>query len=201
MIEIWKPVLGYEGYYIVSNIGRIASVNRYVKNKAGGMTLIKGQMLKPQTSLKGYKTITLHKRCKPKTFQIHRLVAVAFIENPLNLPQVNHKDTDKSNNTVSNLEWITNYDNMQHAIRNNCFGEFTDAQLYSVKKNLEKAVSKRKKKVVQMTFTGEIIATHDSVADAQRKTKINNSKICMCCKHKRITAGGYRWEYYQEDIT
>ena len=101
MIEEWRPVVGYEGLYEVSNTGRVRSVDRYVKTCYGSYRLHKGKVLSPGIRPDGYLVVSLQYRM----FRVHRLVAEAFLPNPDNLPQVNHKDEDKSNNRVDNLEW------------------------------------------------------------------------------------------------
>lgn len=113
-IEIWKSVQGYEGLYEVSNLGQI---RRFYK----GDFYTKGsysRILKPCLDKKGYSRVYLSKNGKDKTLRIHRLVALAFISNPNNLPQVNHKNNIKNQNNVENLEWITNLNNMRHAWKN-----------------------------------------------------------------------------------
>ena len=98
--EIWKDIRGYEGKYQVSNIGNVRSLNyRGVKGKV--------KRLKTECNNCGYILVFLYKECKPKGYSVHRLVAEAFIPNPNNLPQVNHKDENKANNCVWNLEWCT----------------------------------------------------------------------------------------------
>ena len=101
MIEEWRPVVGYEGLYEVSNTGRVRSVDRYVKTCYGSYRLHKGKVLSPGIRPDGYLVVSLQYRM----FRVHRIVAEAFLPNPDNLPQVNHKDEDKSNNRVDNLEW------------------------------------------------------------------------------------------------
>ena len=103
MIEEWRPVVGYEGLYEVSNIGRVRSIDRYVKTCYGSYRLHKGKVLSPGIRPDGYLVVSLQYRM----FRVHRIVAEAFLPNPDNLPQVNHKDEDKSNNRVDNLEWCT----------------------------------------------------------------------------------------------
>lgn len=103
MIEEWRPVVGYEGLYEVSNTGRVRSVDRYVKTCYGSYRLHKGKVLSPGIRPDGYLVVSLQYRM----FRVHRIVAEAFLPNPDNLPQVNHKDEDKSNNRVDNLEWCT----------------------------------------------------------------------------------------------
>ena len=105
--EIWRPIEGYEGLYEVSNTGRVKSLNRYVKGKGESYSLQKGRVLSPGKDKNGYLFVILTCNGKRKMFLVHRLIAQTFILNPDNLPQVNHKDEDKSNNRVENLEWCT----------------------------------------------------------------------------------------------
>lgn len=101
MVEEWRPVVGYEGLYEVSNTGLVRNV-------------VKGRFLKPGFDKNGYLKCVLSKDGKQKTIYIHRLVASAFIENPLDLPQVNHRDEDKTNNVADNLEWCTSKYNVNY---------------------------------------------------------------------------------------
>lgn len=103
-MEIWKDIEGYNGKYQVSSWGRVRNAER-------------GSILTPYKNKKGYLKVGLcvSGRKSPKKYRVNRLVAKAFIENPKGLPQVNHKDGNKENNSVTNLEWITNSDNMKHA--------------------------------------------------------------------------------------
>lgn len=108
MTEIWKAVKGYEGFYEVSNFGNVRSLDRVIKSKHNGTTLRKGRILIPfYEEKKRYYQISLTKDRKVKKYRVHRLVAVAFLENPFNYTDVNHKDEDKTNNNVDNLEWCT----------------------------------------------------------------------------------------------
>lgn len=101
-MEIWKTIEGYEGKYEVSTWGRIRNA--------------KGKIMKPYKNEKGYLKVTLYSSDKHKAkFRVNRLVAKAFIQNPYDLPQVNHKDGNKENNSVTNLEWTTNEINTKHA--------------------------------------------------------------------------------------
>lgn len=99
-MEKWKPIPGYDGLYEVSSYGRVRSLERYKSNN-GGLQLIKEKILKPHNTKKGYLTVQL---CN-KIFTVHRLVAEAFIPNTDNLPMINHRDEDKTNNVADNLEW------------------------------------------------------------------------------------------------
>lgn len=136
--EIWKPVIGYEGLYEVSNLGHVRSLNRIVNSSDRffhQLTRIHyGKTLTPSLEQNGYLTVRLCYQQKVKAFSIHKLVAQAFIPNPNNLPQVNHKDEDKTNNCVDNLEWCTakyncNYGTRSIRLSNKLKGRvFTDDQ-------------------------------------------------------------------------
>jgi len=119
-VEIWKDIENFSKYQ-VSNLGRIKSKGRYTKVgiKNQDKCYRKEYIVDGFINKKGYKQVTLYDdNGKPKTMRVHKLVALVFIENKNNLPQINHKDGNKLNNVVSNLEWISNYDNIQHAIKN-----------------------------------------------------------------------------------
>lgn len=112
-----KPVNGYEEYYEVDQFGRVYSVDRVVSVKDNGRVYdkpLKGKQMKQSVHTKGYKTVSLTKDGKTKTVFVHRIVAEAFIPNTENLPMVNHKDEDKTNNFVENLEWCTNGYNLSY---------------------------------------------------------------------------------------
>jgi hypothetical protein len=113
MSEIWKPIEGYEGYYEVSNLGRVRSVDRQIINN-NRITNLKGQVLRTHSAAYGYLYVTLTKESVAKHFSVHRLVAKTFIPNPNELPQVNHKDWDTTNNVVENLEWCDAKYNNSH---------------------------------------------------------------------------------------
>jgi hypothetical protein len=114
MTEIWKDISGYEGLYQVSNLGRIKSLNRI--NLAERK--LKGRIRKVFDIGDGYIQVVLRKNNKPKHLMVHRLVGIAFIKNPQNKPQINHIDSNKSNNIALNLEWCTASENQIHAIIN-----------------------------------------------------------------------------------
>lgn len=120
--EIWKPVVGYEGYYEVSNKGNVISLDRIIVCKAGGTYVKKGKMLK-QGNNRGYKMVTLYKDKNVSYKYVHKIVAEAFIPNFDNLPEVNHKDEIRTNNDVSNLEWCTKKYNMNYGTRNERAGK------------------------------------------------------------------------------
>jgi hypothetical protein len=118
--EIWKPVVGYEGRYEVSNLGNVRSL--ILKSTDQNLvSRIVPKLLKIKKTNKGYIEAFLFIGNKRKHTSVHRLVAEAFISNPLNKPHVNHIDADKSNNVVTNLEWCTRLENQKHAVENNLY--------------------------------------------------------------------------------
>lgn len=114
--EIWKDIAGYEGYYQVSNKGRIKSVNRVVKHTSSGYLTLKEKLIKCRANNRdGYIRCSLCKNKKVSTFLVHRLVAFAFIKNLENKPHINHLDEIKTNNVVENLEWVTQKENNDYS--------------------------------------------------------------------------------------
>lgn len=117
MEEEWRPVVGFEGLYEVSNLGRVRSLDRIVKRVKTGQLFCRGQILKPLRLATGYSRVDLAKNKKHFHKAIHRLVAEAFIPNPEKKPYVNHINGERSDNRVLNLEWADNSDNQRHRFR------------------------------------------------------------------------------------
>ena len=117
MEEVWKDIEGYEGMYQVSNLGRVKSLERYYVSCRGLTQLLHEKILKQYIKKTGYVHIVLCKNGVHKTYLLHRIVASAFLPNPDNLPQINHKDENQLNNTVSNLEWCTSSYNINYGNR------------------------------------------------------------------------------------
>ena len=191
MNEEWRDIKGYEGLYQVSNLGRAKSLKYRGHEGCIGI-------LTPRLDGKEYETVALYKEGKVRNTKIHRLVAQAFIPNPNNYPQVNHKDENKINNNVSNLEWCT-------ILYNNCYG--TRLKRVSDKNKGEgnpmygKPSHNRKK--VKCITTGEIF---DSIYEASQKYKCKPSHIIENCKGKikscsKLPDGTkLKWEYLEEEI-
>lgn len=115
MAETWRDISGF-GKYEISNSGKVRSKARDIVDSRGRSVHRKEKLLSQATCHKGYKFVVLYDTdLRPKTMKVHRLVASTFLDNPLDLPQVNHKDGNKTNNRVENLEWCTNQDNIIHA--------------------------------------------------------------------------------------
>lgn len=164
-MEIWKDIKGYEGLYQVSNLGRVKSLN-YRRTK-------KEKILKTKESKDGYLRVTLSNNKDNKIYFIHRLVAQTFLCNPYNHKEVNHKDENKRNNYVDNLEWCT--------------------RKYNI--NYGKRTLKTQKRIIQYDRKGNFIKEWNSISECDNKLNIAHQSICACCKGKRKTAGGYVWRY------
>lgn len=174
MNEIWKPVVGYEGLYEVSNLGNVRNAK----------TL---HILSPQKRQHGYLGVPLygkggHKTRGCKTFSIHRLVAEAFLDNPQKYPEVNHLDEDKTNNRADNLEWCDKKHNSNYGTRG--------LRISSANTN-----GKKSKPVSQFTADGEHIATYPSFHEAERVTGIDVSNINWAVRHGSGYSNGYVWKY------
>lgn len=175
--EIWLDVENYEGYYQVSSLGRVRSLDRDVWNKANGSySFIKGKILKLDNNDKDYFQVGLTKEGKRKTFLVHRLVASAFIPNPTLKRTVNHKDCNKLNNEFTNLEWATYSENINHADRN-----------FLVSEKVSKSVACYDNK-------GRLIKTYKSAKEAE-KDGFSRFGICQCCRGKINKHKKLNWEY------
>lgn len=115
-MEIWKTIPGYEGFYEASNYGNIKSMTRYRKNGNIGYVQ-KERIMKPRGNVHGYLVVCLSKYGVVKLHSVHRLIALSFLENPKNKPNINHKDNNPLNNSVGNIEWVTQKENIQHMIK------------------------------------------------------------------------------------
>ena len=184
MQEIWKDIEGFEGLYQVSNYGRVKSLDRVSEyySKAGyySKRAVKGRILSIASNPAGYRQVILCKQGEHTQVMIHRLVAKTFLPNPDLLPEVNHKDENKSNNHVDNLEWCTPKYNANYGTRND-----------RCKKVIElKAVN-------QFSKDGTFIQRFESITAAHKALGIDMSQISGVCKHKKeyVTAGGFKWEY------
>lgn len=162
-MEEWRDAVGFEGIYEVSNFGNVRRADT-------------GRALKGGLNSYGYKVFSLSKDGKPHMSKGHRLVAQAFIPNPENKRDVNHKDGDKTNNFVDNLEWASRSENITHARK-------------------ELSVDYSQKPVVQVTLSGEVIAIWTSASVAGRLLNVPPQMISACCRGTAPTAGNFAWRY------
>lgn len=191
-----KIIDGYENYTI--------SDEGYVTNE------LTGKILKGKFAGRGYRVVNLFKDGKFKNHYIHRLVAIAFLPNPDNLPEVNHKDEDKTNNKVENLEWCSHKYNMNYgtgqqrrvmntdfkAIHEKIKNLHLDYKAIAAKKNMKEISKKYSKQVINL----DTLIVYSGTREAERQTNIEHSSISKCCmkKENHKTAGGYRWMYYND---
>lgn len=165
MQEVWKDIPDYEGLYQVSNLGNVKSLFRYCK------------VLKPHIDKDGYLRVRLYKNKKNIYIGVHKCVAKAFIPNPNNLPEVNHKNEIRSDNRVDNLEWCTNWYNIHYG------------------NAIIKSQLSRSKKILQFDLQNNLICEYESLSIAGKITNISISNISKVCNGERKQAGGYIWKY------
>ena len=164
MIELWKDIKGYEGLYQVSNLGRVKRVTT-------------GGILKGRQNPHGYLLVTLSKNNIKSTKTIHRLVAEAFIPKTENNPQANHIDEDKTNNKVSNLEWVTAKENINHGTRS------------------ERAAKTKSIPIIATNLTTDESQEFNSTKECARQLSLDPGNITKVLKGKCKTLGGYTFEY------
>ena len=174
LVEVWKPIMGYEGLYEVSNLGRVKS---FAKDK-------NGKIMSPCDNSKGYKYVTLGRGSKHK-YYIHRLVALHFIPNPENKPEIDHINGNPSDNRVENLRWATKLENMNNPI--------TNKRMSDKKKGCE---GNNKTSVIQFDLEGNLIKKWDKIKDAVEATDTNRTSIISCANGRYKTAGNSIWKYY-----
>lgn len=198
-MEEWKEIKGWNGKYEVSNLGNIRSLYTYkysrTLNDSIRVNRVHNLILGLDT--KGYSIVKLCMKEDgiqiQKTQKVHRLVAQAFILNPENKPEVNHIDGCKTNNKITNLEWVTSAENTRHAIR---IGLAKSCIYAKGEKNFNA------KQVIQYDKNGNFIKIFGSIVDAANEIGLKNtSNIILCCKGKRKSAGGFSWKYVEGQST
>lgn len=192
--EEWRDIAGYEDIYQVSNLGRVRSLERLVQQRDGCKRpyRIPPRVLKPKRRRNGYLCVNLATQGETQTHNIHRLVAQAFVPNPDNLPTVNHRDEDKTNNRADNLEWCSQATN----------------NTYGTRPRRVRMSQPHRRPVVMIGDDGKAVRTFPTMKDAARfvlclrfcerhdlKT-VNNNIRAVCHRYRwRHTAYGYRWQF------
>ena len=188
---MWQAISGYEGYYEVSDCGEVRSVDRFVTETtgkhAGKQRLLRGSPMKltetkPADRTVGYYVVNLHKGRTSRVIPVHILVAKAFIPNPDNMPTVNHKDGNKHNNNVSNLEWVSYAENNKHALANNLR-------------------SPRGNPIIQLSLDGSFVAKYRSACEAARETGFSRCVISHCLNGRMKQYAGFVWKKQSESQT
>lgn len=179
--EIWKEIEGYEAIYEVSNLGRVRSLDRV---DCAGKRL-KGKILRNCAHKDGYMLVGLNKNGNKRKFTIHRLVAIAFIQNPCGYEQINHIDEIKYNNFDFNLEWCDSKYNMNYGT----------AQERRIKNTDFIAINKQGKKIYQYDKNNNLIEEFRSACEVKRRFGYDKSLIRKCCKGEAKTAYGFLWRY------
>ena len=161
VFETFVKIEGFENYE-VSNLGKVRNIKS-------------GRILKPHLNHNGYLKHSLYRHDKQKELFLHRIIAIAFIDNPGKKPQVNHIDENKLNNDLSNLEWCTERENAIHGTRT------------------KRVAEKLSQKVIQLDLNDNILNVFKSMRQAERETGIDATSISACCNGKRKSAGRFKW--------
>ncbi|MDM5434391.1 NUMOD4 domain-containing protein [Bacillus hominis] len=186
-LEVWKDIEDYEGKYQVSSLGRVKSLDRIVRHSGNHERIQHGKILKlTLNSVSGYLQVGLYLEGKVKKYNVHRLVAETFINNPGNKPEVNHIDENKTNNTVINLEWCTRKENENHGTKKQRKTKNTDYESIRLKNS---------KVVIQYDSSGKLINEWNSIADINKQLGYSKGNISGCCNGKLEKAYGYVWKF------
>lgn len=183
--EEWRDIKEYEGLYQVSNYGNVRSLDRIIKSKNGVIKHIRGRIIRQETN-DGYKYCSLCKSGIAKPQKVHRLVACAFIPNPQNHPYINHKDENKSNNKVDNLEWCSKWYNEHYG----CFHE----------KSVSRLREKIGRKIVQYTINGDFVNEYDTICDVAMGG-FSVYSVSDCLRHKIVSHKGFVFRYKEEPFS
>ena len=184
--SIFKPIKGFENMYEISNYGIIKSVDRNIICKDGQIKPIKSRYIRPADNGSGYKFVYLWKDNKQHRYYVHRLVAETFIPNPENKPTVNHKDGNRYNNCVDNLEWATYSENIQHAF---------NTGLNKSTLGWKNPKANRWRPVEKCNLNGEVICKFDTIQDAADDLQVPDKYIYKVCRGEISNTKGFKYRY------
>lgn len=181
-MEIFADLKGFEGLYKISTKGRVQTMGKGLSTNPSNCVR---KIMKQRTSTNGYKRIKLCKEGRYYSKLVHRLVAETFLSNPKSKPQVNHRDGNKQNNCLENLEWCTASENVKHSF------------LIGIASNPKGKDHPQSIKINQLSKDGSLIRTFGSIKEVTRELGFNTFGIINCCKKRKRykTAYGYKWEY------
>jgi len=180
--EVWLPVVGYEGLYEVSNLGRIKGLRRDVEMKGGkSFRVTKEALVIGGKTTTGYRKVMLTKDSIPKHFNVHRLVAESFIPKISGKDIINHIDCNGLNNNVSNLEWCTQKENIEHASK---MGRLAKGERHH-----------KSTPVIKCDLKGKELKKYTSISEAASENKLLNSGISLNCSGGVQSCGGFKWKY------
>ena len=190
--EIWKDIVGFEGMYQISNMGRVKSVERTAWSGLNGgcYRTVPERILKAMKNSNGYLYVQLCKDGINKNYTVHQLVGNAFLSNPQDYKELNHRDEDKTNNCVNNLEWCSRSYNLTYNGRAKKAGEKLRGR-----KQSEEHIKKRSKSILGIDKVTGLIVEFPSAKEAEREMGIAQSNITKCCKGKLNSCGGFYWMY------
>lgn len=211
MEEEWRPVVGFEDRYQISNFGNLKSNDYLIHYKNGKTEFRKGRIRKANI-IQGYRVFLMVKETGEKRFQMRaaRMVAMAFIPNPENKPCVDHIDTNKLNDSVTNLRWVTHSENNLNEITRERYRKVGLKRVFSDETRRKIGIANSNRKMSQETKnkirercvpilmyskTGEFIKSFKNVFEAHDETGAHITHIYQCCEGKRLTTGGYKWKY------
>ena len=177
--EVWKFVIQEENvFYFISNCGRFLSATPI--NEKRRKKPFKVKIIAPYSNKKGYMIVRTINNGKKNYYQVHRLVLKVFLPTDnMETLQVNHIDGNKSNNNLSNLEWCTGKENIEHALKT--------------------GLIKNTKAVYQYDLDGNFLKEFESITQAEKETSVFGANISACCKNKVRQAGGFQWRYYKQN--
>ena len=188
--EVWKDVPGYEGEYMVSTIGKVLFVGRYIKNTKGAIIYSEPHLITWRINKDGYAQVDLWKSNKSKRMYVHRLVALAFLDNSNNYPCIDHIDTDRLNNNLENLRWCS--------YSMNGLNPLTREHFRQTCKNIRTMGRWIQREVIGINIFNKDDIRHYSSVSESKKDGFNPSQVSACCRGRRNSHKGFMFYYLPE---